>query len=221
MADFTFSSLVLELEVQLPAPLEDIVGEKLPAFEQLVRDLYPAGRAWTTDPSSNTTKLLRSIAWALAQVEAQVIAYTTETDPTKTAQLVSDWERALELPDPCLGPSPTLEARRAAVLTKLVGLQGASTGEVLAFLGSLGYSVTLERYTATGAGLACAGDLLTGTAWAFVLGVHYWGAGDRTVLECALPHRLPAQVAVVFYYGEVTPCELAIDYELPELLTIY
>lgn len=221
MADFEFTSLVLSCEVQVPGPLEDIAGGKLAAFESLVRDLYPAGRAWTAEKASNTAKLLRAVAWALAQVEAQVIKFQTETDPIRTSELIGEWERALGLPDPCLGPSPSLEARRAAVLSKLVGLQGASTAEVLGYLANLGYTVTLERYSMSGAGATFAGDLLTGATWPFVLGVHYWGAGDRAILECALPHLLPAQVGVAFYYGEVTPAELQLDLEVPQLHTIF
>lgn len=220
MADFEFNSLVLEFEAQLPLPLEDFDTDSLPAFAALVRELYPRGPAWPNVQGSTTDAVLTSIAAALVSVEHQVHRFRTDTNPLTTIDLVEEWERALDLPDDCQAPSTSLEDRRRAIVAALTGLAGASTSEVLALLARLGYSVTLQRFEPFKAGSGDAGELCYGVAWQYVLGVHYWGAGDRAALECLLPHRLPAHVVVVFYYGEHEPQKMALDFTVPPILSI-
>jgi uncharacterized protein YmfQ (DUF2313 family) len=220
MADFELEALILEIESVVLEPLEDGRGPRLAAFEALTRELYPHGRAWTSAPGSVTLGVLGAIAEALIDVELQVDRFAAETNPETTSALLAEWEQALGLPDPCIGAGANIEARRASIVRTLVGMQEVSTSGVLGFLAMLGYAVTLERFEPLKAGSGGAGDPVYGIQWQFVLGVHYWGSGDRTVLECSLPHVLPAHVAVVFYYGEFTPADLSFDIVLPPLLTI-
>lgn len=221
MADFEFDSLVLESETPPLDSLDDKRAALHPIFLALVRELYPHGRAWTKDPTSVTYKLLDGIADALVDLDIEVATFRREANPAFTSQLLDEWEEALGLPDPCLGSNATEEARRGAIIARLVGLQGASTSELLAFLAGLGYSVSFKHFAPYRVGSAVAGDLLWGTQWQFVLGVHYWGSGDRARLECALRHRMPAQVTVVFYYGETYPADLFDDLVVPPLQFIF
>jgi uncharacterized protein YmfQ (DUF2313 family) len=220
VADFEFASLVLEFEAELPLPLVDTAAARLPAFESLVRDLYPNGRAWSTAPASVTAGVLRAIAAAIVEVELQVDRFQTDTNPARTIDLVSEWERALGLPDPCLGSNQNMETRRASITSRLAGNAGVSTPEVLAMFAALGYTVTLLHFSPLKAGSALAGHFVYGIAWQYVLGIQYLGSADRALLECALGHRLPAQVVLVFYYGEFEPQELALDFYAPPIDSI-
>ncbi len=217
MADFEPQAVVAEAEVPDLAPLEDLAAALIPVFAEVMRQHWPHGPAWTTDPTSDTYRMLTAIAAAVADVEMQLGAFRIECDPTRTSQLIAEWERSLGLPDPCLGPSPNIEARRASVVAKLSNIQGWTSAEIVAFLAGLGYAVTLSTYQPFKAGSGQAGQLVLGAQWQFALAITYWGAGDRDRLRCALNHRVPAHVALVFYFGELTPQEMASDAEVPEL----
>lgn len=221
MADFEPASLAIEYECPPIGPLVDELASIAPLFRGLARELYPRGRAWTTDPASTTARLLATIAEVAAWVELQVSRLGDETDPRRTAALIGEWERSLGLPDECLGSGANIDVRRAAIETRLIGLQGASEPEVLAFLTSLGYSVTIERFKVCRFESFEIGDALLDERWQFTVALHYWGAGDRALLRCALSHRLPAHVVALFYFGEFEPAGVAVEDECPPMATIY
>lgn len=203
--DFEFESFVQEQEFYPLEPFVDVAAAQFPRFVDLAEKLWPRGRAWHHEPDSMTTAVLESIAHEGSIIEAQVEKMARETDPSRTSELLPEWERALRLPDPCLGPDLTDDQRRASVLDRLVGLQGVSTPELTDYLAGLGYAVTLSHFKVCKAGSALAGEPCLGIGWAFTLAVTYWGSGDRARLECAVRNVMPAHAEVVFYYGEFEP----------------
>jgi uncharacterized protein YmfQ (DUF2313 family) len=100
------------------------------------------------------------------------------------------------------------------VLSKLAGGIGFSRAELIAFVAALGYTIVIGEYQPCVAGIATAGSFCYGQAWRYAFSVTYWGAGDRSLLECVIRARLLAHVAVVFLYGEATPARTTLSLEV-------
>lgn len=133
---------------------------------------------------------------------------------------LSDWERVLALPDPCLvGESQTVRQRVQAVVSKLQGRGGQSKPFFIALAKSLGYDITIDTFKPARAGIARAGAPLNGGDWSFTWRVNappvtvshavagITGAGDRLsawgnkALECRLSQMKPAESILLFGYG--------------------
>lgn len=88
--------------------------------------LLAPGWALPRDPGSVLGRLLSAPAAELARVEGRAGALLDEADPRVAADLLPDWERAAGLPDPCLGPAPTIAQRRARLVQQLTQTRGQS-----------------------------------------------------------------------------------------------
>lgn len=138
-----------------------------------------------------------------------------------SGQALSDWERVLALPDPCLiGVSQSVGQRVQAVISKMQGRGGQSKPFFVALAKSLGYDITITTFRPPRAGLARAGDPLYGGDWAFTWRVNapavtvsyaragIAGAGDPLAawgnksLECRLSQMKPAESILLFGYGD-------------------
>lgn len=221
MVDFEPASLVVEYEVGDLAPLQDVESALLPGFVEMVRALAPRGRAWNLHDGSVLMQVLSAIAQAAVDVELQIRRFGAEADPLRTLELLPEWEASLGLPDECLGSSQSVDERRAAIVTRLVGLQGASEPDILAFLSGLGFTVTIGHFEVCRIGTWTIAEPLLGPAWQFAIEIRYFGAGDRDLLRCALSHRLPAHVAAVYCFGEFTPADVLVEDEALAPVTIF
>ncbi len=133
---------------------------------------------------------------------------------------LSDWERVLALPDPCLvGVPQSVRQRVQAVVSKLQGRGGQSRSFFIAMVKSLGYDITIDTFRPACAGIARAGDPINGD-WAFTWRVNapavtisqavagITGAGDPLTawgnksLECRLSQMKPAESILLFGYGD-------------------
>lgn len=157
------------------------------SYAEQLRSLLPPGRAWGPSPDSNLRKLLLGMAGELARVHGRAGDLRREGDPRATVELLEDWETFLGLPSPCTGPLEGLEARRGAVLARLLEQGGQSPAYFVELAASLGFSVTVVDYQAFRAG-SRAGDLLTNPGEAFLAG--YARAGDRLGLPLAWPFTM-------------------------------
>lgn len=63
--------------------------------------LLPPGDALAREPGSVLARLLSVPAAELARVDGRVEALLTESDPSRTTEMLAEWERALGLPDVC------------------------------------------------------------------------------------------------------------------------
>ncbi|SEC24403.1 Uncharacterized protein YmfQ in lambdoid prophage, DUF2313 family [Pseudomonas saponiphila] len=134
---------------------------------------------------------------------------------------LTDWERVLALPDPCLvGVPQSVRQRVQAVVSKLQGRGGQSRGFFIALAKGLGYGITIDTFRPARAGIARAGDPINGGAWAFTWRVNapavtvsravagITGAGDPLAswgnksLECRLSQMKPAESILLFGYGD-------------------
>ncbi|MCA3288244.1 MAG: DUF2313 domain-containing protein [Roseomonas sp.] len=75
--------------------------------------LLPPGDALAREPGSVLERLLTVPAAELARVDGRVEALLAESDPARTAEMLTDWERALGLPDECYPNESFSRASRA------------------------------------------------------------------------------------------------------------
>lgn len=134
---------------------------------------------------------------------------------------LSDWERVLALPDPCLvGEPQSTQQRIQAVISKLQGRGGQSKAFFIALAKSLGYDITITTFRPARAGIARAGDPVYGGEWNFAWRVNApavtvtyavagrAAAGDplaswgNKTLECRLSQMKPAESILLFGYGD-------------------
>lgn len=94
-------------------------------FEPVEHELLPRGLAWDQEDPVRLA-LVAANCTELSRVDLRADALLRELDPQTTFALIDDWETELGLPD-CAKPE-TLEARRAAVLAKLLAQGGHDQG---------------------------------------------------------------------------------------------
>lgn len=151
----------------------------------------------------------------VAQIAADLIL--TEADPRTTYYLLPDWERVLGLPDPCSGPMPTIELRRAVVVAKISMKGGQSRAFFIALAAKLGFAITITEFKPYSV-MSPVNAPLCGESWCFywrvngpltamrrfsvISGVNeplsFWA---NTLLECAIKRFKPAHTVVQFIYS--------------------
>jgi len=168
----------------------------------------------------NLSATLEAEANALSASESKSESVYT-TIFADTGQGLTDWERLLALPDPCLVEEPQSTRQRVqAVVSKLQGRGGQSKPFFINLAKNLGYDITITTFRPARAGIARAGDPIYGGDWAFtwrvnapaVTVVHavagITGAGDplaawgNKALECRLSQMKPAESILLFGYGD-------------------
>jgi uncharacterized protein YmfQ (DUF2313 family) len=95
-------------------------------FERVEDLLLPRGAAWEPEDPLRR-RLVAAQCTELSRVDLRAAELERELDPHTTFALIDDWEIELGLPE-CAKPV-TLEARRAAVLAKLLAEPGHSQGK--------------------------------------------------------------------------------------------
>ena len=111
--------------------------------------LLPRGAAWPRDPDATLTALTAALAARTAAVHARAAQLLeVESDPTQTVEMLSDWETAYGLPDPCTPLNPTLQQRRFALLAKIIAIGGQSIGYYQSVAAALGYAITITEFHA-------------------------------------------------------------------------
>ncbi|HDR9093385.1 TPA: DUF2313 domain-containing protein [Burkholderia vietnamiensis] len=187
-------------------------------FESALNALMPRGLAWPRDPKSVMGKVIASLSPVWSRHVAANNYLLVDAFPATTFELLPEWEATLGLPDPCAGPAPTLQQRRAQVVARLANSGGQSIAYFVDFARSLGYSITIENHSPARAGLSRCGDPCNAESWA-----HAWTvvvpentitrarAGQSTageplatwgnsVLECEFNALSPAHTILKFSY---------------------
>lgn len=116
-------------------------------FEEAVRKLLPRGRAFPRQIGSVQDNFWKTVADRLAAVHARLADLTErEGFPPTAVELLSDWEEALGLPDPCLGANPVTAARQAAVAARLAATGGQSVPYYEQVATNLGGEIEVTEY---------------------------------------------------------------------------
>lgn len=188
-------------------------------FARAFRALLPRGRVWPLSDDSVQTKVLEALGLTYERQTARSTNLLVDAFPATTVELLPEWEKTLGLPDPCAGPSPTLQARQAQVLARFIATGGQAAAYFIAYALELGYVITIENFAPFRTGVSHTGDPLAGDDWWFVWAVHaplneikYFRTGQsaageplaywsNTVLECELEAIKPSHTFVFFEYS--------------------
>lgn len=93
---------------------------------ELLIQLMPPG-LWNFEPGSTLRRTLEAIGDELERVRLRGVDLINETDPRTVTETITNWERAVGLPDDRVTSiSAVLGERRAAVLQKLTATGGQS-----------------------------------------------------------------------------------------------
>jgi uncharacterized protein YmfQ (DUF2313 family) len=183
----------------------------------LQRDM-PHGDIWPRDPDSVQAQCLLPLMQQFARLAARDNNLLIDAFPASTVEMLTDWENALGLPDPCAGISPSIETRRAQVVARFTAQGGQSINYLIAFAQTLGYTITITEFTPFRFGKTF-GQPMLGTQWAYAWQVNapsitenffQFGAGSfgdqfatygNTVLQCELARLCPAHTKLFFQYS--------------------
>ncbi|HWJ72602.1 MAG TPA: putative phage tail protein [Kaistia sp.] len=189
--------------------------------------LLPTGAAWPREPDAVLMLLVRGLAEEWARVDGRAAdLLAREADPRATLELLSEWEAAFGLPDPCVAEPLTIEDRRASLTGKMTLEGGQSLAFFLQVAADLGYSISIREHAPFMFGVSRFGD--TGKRWEIAppemrfvwtikvgsprlswfrfgsgrFGVdHHLTIGLATDLECRIGQYAPAHTLVVFDYS--------------------
>lgn len=194
-------------------------------YRRQMQALLPRGMAWALAPTAWLTRLLSGLAPEFARIHGRVLDLLRESDPRTTIEMLSDWERALGLPDNCSNTlAPTLQARRDDVLAKLIGVGGQSRAYYIAVAARMGYTITIEEFTPFRVGRSRVGQRVNSEEWTWVwrvngpaVSIRYFRAGSsrmrerlrswdgNSALECRLNQLKPAHTLIIFSYPDINP----------------
>lgn len=190
-------------------------------YRTQLRALLPAGPAWDPELIPELEKVLSGLALELARIDARAFDLINEMDPAGVSELVSDWEKVMGLPDPCLGESSAFEDRRLAVRQRLVAVGGQSRAYFIEIAIRQGYPAsTITEHRAPRFGRSRFGAAHFGTWSAQFMwtlnsgprrrlgrrfGASYWGERFGTnpsgALECVIRRSAPAHTLEFIDYG--------------------
>jgi uncharacterized protein YmfQ (DUF2313 family) len=188
-------------------------------FASVIHALMPRGLAWPKDPTSVQGQVILGLAPTWHRHTAANNQLLVDAFPATAVELLPEWEETLGLPDPCAGPSPTLQQRQAQVVARLTNSGGQSVPYYVNYAATLGYAVTVSEFAPFRAGQSCAGQPTGTQDWFFTWRINaalntitYFRAGQSTagqaiaswgnsVLECELMAIKPAHTYLNFGFS--------------------
>jgi uncharacterized protein YmfQ (DUF2313 family) len=180
---------------------------------------FPRGRVWQTGPDNPQTNLAKALAKSFQRVDASALSLLAGGFPATALELLPEWEESLGLPDNCtIGETYTIERRRQAVVSRLVGKGSLSKQFYINLAKTLGYDITIDEFRQARAGFSVCGEAINGEDWPFVwrvnaqqttyvparCGITYCGEPLATwgnkILECTLNQLAPPFTVLLFGY---------------------
>lgn len=181
-------------------------------YHAQLRALLPPGPAWDAQLVPEIDAYLRGLSAELARLDARAYDLLNEADPQTLHELVPDWERVMQLPDPCLGEAPTYEDRKIAVRQRLVGLGSQTPAFYVQIAISQGYPAAkvvehrAPRFGRSRFGSAHFGTWAAQFMWTLYVGERKalgrrfgasywgerWGLNPAAALECLIRRAAPA-----------------------------
>jgi uncharacterized protein YmfQ (DUF2313 family) len=130
------------------------------AYSDLIHKLLPSGRAWNKETGSNLDKIADGVSQEFLRVEKRGNQLIIELDPTRTSELLPDWENLLGLPDVSFGVPTTAQERRNLVVLKISLRGGQSRKYFIDLIKKLGFDITIVEFRPFRAGISRAGDAI-------------------------------------------------------------
>jgi uncharacterized protein YmfQ (DUF2313 family) len=186
-----------------------------------LKSLLPRGRVWPRETGTVMDTALNGLAGQWARTDSDAVGLLADAFPVTSTDLLPEWEETLGLPDPCAGPAPTLQTRRAQVVARFTAQGGQSIPYFVAFAQALGVNITIQECSGFRCGISTAGQAINGPQWAFAWYViapvsllsiprpFTCGAStagdplisyDTNSLECEIGAKAPAHTVPIFVY---------------------
>lgn len=173
-------------------------------YTSQLKALLPAGSAWPRDIGTNLHKFLQGVAEEAARIHDRAEDLLAEMDPSRTTELLLEWETVWGLPDPCTGTLETLQERRAALVARITSLGRQNPQFFIDLAASLGYAITIDENVGADPTVWRVNAPTTTIKW-FRAGQSRAGEQVRTwgneLLECAIKEVNPAHLTVLFAYA--------------------
>lgn len=182
----------------------------------MLKALLPRGVLWNLEADSNISKTLLAAADELARIDTRGDDLIREIDPRTTSELLTDFERVYELPDPCLGEDQSTPQRIASLVQKVTAVGGQTAEYYIGVAARLGFTITITEFRKHTVGNKV-NDPIYGVAWNFAWQVNAplntvgqfvvnntvadplaWFGNDQ--LECVIEALKPAHTEVIFAY---------------------
>lgn len=136
-------------------------------YRDLLERLLPPGPLWILQAGAELRELFEAFGVELARVHNRGLSLLDDADPRTADELLADFERVLQLPDPVLGVPATIGARRALAWARWAARGGQTPAYFIAIAANLGLTVTItDRCQAFRAG-SRAGSACWSAAWAY------------------------------------------------------
>lgn len=169
-------------------------------YKELIRRLFPQGRAWTHILEYDFGGLVEGLAQEPARIEERGFDFLNEMDPNQTFEMLDNWERLLKIPDECTPENydPTLYERRVRVLQKLTTGGGQSRAFFKLIAQQLGYNtdvLDVVNFKDFRAGEGRAGDRISNSTTA-------GGATSSSGWAYTFAVRAPASLSRQFRAGQ-------------------
>ena len=190
------------------------------AYHQQLMKLLPQGKAWTRDPNTVLSRLMRAEAANLAEIDRIAVKLLDELLPQLTFDLLPEWEASLGLPDDCTDLAATVSDRRAALIQKIVSRLDTNPDTYVRIGREFGVDITVSEQDEARAGEDSSYDT-AGGRWRHVWWIEIPSATpprrfntlsdvmmpllvvDRNVeLECRLQAAAPAHTELLVEYTE-------------------
>ena len=179
--------------------------------------LLPPGAAWPREDGQTLTEFLHALAEEFARIDGRASDIIREMDPRTVIEMLTDWERAYGLPDPCTQAADTIPERINVLYEKVIRVGDQSPQYFIDVAAQLGFEITITEFFPFTVG-SLANELLYGQAWRFAWRVNApaetvtlfdmrsgvdeplrdWG---NEILECVISRLKPAHTHVQFAYG--------------------
>ena len=181
-------------------------------YAEQLQALLPPGPAWDSERVPEVQQLIAGLSREFARIDGRAFDLLNEMDPATVSELVPDWERVMNLPDPCLGLKPLFEDRRLSVRQRLVAVGGQNAAFYVGIAVSQGYpDASVIEFRTPRMGRSRFGQAHFGTwnaqfMWTLNtggrqrlgrrFGASYWGerfgVNPGTAIECLIRRAAPA-----------------------------
>jgi uncharacterized protein YmfQ (DUF2313 family) len=195
-------------------------------------NLLPKGLAWPRNEDSVLMRTVKGLAayWGFVDNRAADLL-ERETDPRITLEMLSDWERAWGLPDPCLAEPLTIGERQRILVHRMTLLGAQSREFFINVAREIGHTIRIREYAPFMCGISRCGitlDWVGNPRWQIGQPENrfYWTArvdtarliwfrvtkgqtgidphlriGISSDLECILNRWKPAHTLIIFDYS--------------------
>src|SRR3954447_16618606 len=128
-------------------------------YTQAYLGLLPQGQAWPRALDSTLVRSVRGLSQFWGYVDGRAgDLLERESDPRKTIELLSDWERAWGLPDPCFPSATSIAERQRMLILVMTWLGGQSRKYFIDLMKWLGYDIYIKEFAPFMAGISRVGD---------------------------------------------------------------